>query len=182
MDNNINNNTNTNSQTIFFDDFINIKELDESTEKYRSTIGDELNDEHSQTDVEKMLYDLNEEINLEQENSEPHFSYISQNYNYNYDFNEYYSNIYDDFDINKQISQTIDYDLNYTLTQIKLICDYYNIKTTKKNKKDLINMLILFENEMENQEIVHKRKRLWYFMNELYLDKFMKNYVIWNMK
>jgi hypothetical protein len=75
------------------------------------------------------------------------------------------------------------YDLNYTLKQLLLICEYYNIlkgvRINKLKKQDVIEQIIMFENDMENYEIVAKRKQLWYFINELKEDKFMKKFVIW---
>jgi len=75
------------------------------------------------------------------------------------------------------------YDLNYTLKQLLFICEYYNIskgiKLNKMKKQDIIEQIILFENDMSNFNIVTKRKQLWYFMNELKSDKFMKKYIIW---
>ena len=75
------------------------------------------------------------------------------------------------------------YDLNYTLKQLLFICEYYNIskgvKINKMKKQDIIEQIILFENDMSNFNIVTKRKQLWYFMNELKNDKFMKKYIIW---
>ena len=75
------------------------------------------------------------------------------------------------------------YDLNYTLKQLLFICEYYNIskgiKLNKMKKQEIIEQIILFENDMSNFNIVTKRKQLWYFMNEIKNDKFMKKYIIW---
>lgn len=75
------------------------------------------------------------------------------------------------------------YDLNYTLKQLLFICDYYNIskgvKLNKMKKQDIIEQIIIFENDISNFNIVTKRKQLWYFMDELKSDKFMKKYIIW---
>ena len=75
------------------------------------------------------------------------------------------------------------YDLNYTLKQLLFICDYYNIskgvKLNKMKKQDIIEQIIIFENDVSNFNLVTKRKQLWYFMDELKSDKFMKKYIIW---
>ena len=75
------------------------------------------------------------------------------------------------------------YDLNYTLKQLLFICDYYNIskgvKLNKMKKQDIIEQIIIFENDISNFNIVTKRNQLWYFMDELKSDKFMKKYIIW---
>lgn len=75
------------------------------------------------------------------------------------------------------------YDLNYNLKQLFLICEYYgiskNMKTTKMKKQDVIEQLILFEHNFENISIVIRRNELWYYINELKNDKFMKKFVLW---
>jgi hypothetical protein len=74
------------------------------------------------------------------------------------------------------------YELNFNVKQLMLICEYYNIKdirTNKLKKQDIIEQIILFENNPENIEIVTKRKELWYYIDELKNDKMMKRFVIW---
>lgn len=100
------------------------------------------------------------------------------------------------FDINSNlcmnsISETdimvkmLDYDLNYNVKQLLLICEYYGIvKTVKINKfkkDEIISFLLEFEENPENCSFVYKRKQLWFFMNELKNDKFMKKYLLWQM-
>jgi hypothetical protein len=86
--------------------------------------------------------------------------------------------------INDLYAQLIHYDLNYTVKQLLLICEYYGIskdlKNNKCNKSDILNTLIIYENNNENIEKVNKRKNLWHYMNELKNDKFMKKFVLWN--
>lgn len=77
----------------------------------------------------------------------------------------------------------LDYDLNYNVKQLVLICEYYGIvKTVKANKfkkDEIISFLLEFEENPDNYSIVYKRKQLWFFMNELKNDKFMKKYLLW---
>jgi hypothetical protein len=76
----------------------------------------------------------------------------------------------------------VNYKMNYTVKQLLQICDYYNISKTMKiikaNKDDIITNLISFENNPENYEIVNKRKQMWYYMEELKNDKFMKKFFL----
>jgi hypothetical protein len=37
----------------------------------------------------------------------------------------------------------------------------------------------MFENNPENGAQVYRRKQLWYYINELKNDKFMKKFVLW---
>ena len=76
-----------------------------------------------------------------------------------------------------------DYELNYNMKQLLLICEYYgiskDIRVNKLKKQDVIEQIILFEKNMENIEITTKRKELWYYITELKNDKMMKKFVIW---
>ena len=80
-------------------------------------------------------------------------------------------------------SLVVYYELNYNIKQLFLICDYYkiskNLRVCKSNKLEIIESLVLFEMNPENFEIVIKRKQLWFYINELKNDKFMKKYVFW---
>jgi hypothetical protein len=74
------------------------------------------------------------------------------------------------------------YELNFSVKQLMLICEYYNIKDIKANKlkkQDIIEQIVLFEIEPDNIEIVNKRKELWHYIDELKNDKMMKRFVIW---
>jgi hypothetical protein len=81
-------------------------------------------------------------------------------------------------------TEMVNYDMNFTVKQLLLICDYYglmkDVRTNKMKKQDLIEQILLFENNIENYEVVTRRKELWYYINELKNDKMMKKFVIWN--
>ena len=75
----------------------------------------------------------------------------------------------------------LNYQINYTIKQLLQICDYYGIakelKTNKCSKDEIICILVHFENNDENSEIVFKRQTMWLYINELKNDKFMKKYI-----
>ncbi len=79
-------------------------------------------------------------------------------------------------------SKEIDYDMNYTVNQLLLICDFYDLvkelKLKKCNKQTIIQVLVNFENNIKNEEIVSKRKLFWFYINELKNDKFMKKFIL----
>ena len=81
-----------------------------------------------------------------------------------------------------EYAEHLNYKINYTIKQLLQICDYYNIskniKVIKANKDDIITNLIGFENNPENYNIVNKRKQMWYYMEELKNDKFMKKFLL----
>jgi len=91
-----------------------------------------------------------------------------------------YSNILkDDF----QFPKLLHYSENFTLKELFLICEYYgflkDVKANKCNKEVIIQILVDFESNPANFSIVNKRINLWFYMNELKNDKFMKKFVLW---
>ena len=101
-----------------------------------------------------------------------------------YDLNELLNNEYALKENNILCTKLIQYNINYTVKELLVICEYYGIakdlKITKCNKSDILNTLIIYENNIENLERVNKRKQLWHYIAELKNDKFMKKYVLWN--
>ena len=99
-------------------------------------------------------------------------------------------NLFDDYNFNEEtqtilMTKSLDYDMNYNVKQLLMICDYYGIskevKINKFKKQEIISFLLDFEENIENTLLVYKRKQLWYFMSELKNDKFMKKYILWQM-
>ena len=91
-----------------------------------------------------------------------------------------------DIDENNQdlfISQTLNYEVNFNVKELMLICDYYGIskmvKANKCNKTQIVYFIVNFENDPQNEEVVLKRKNIWFYMAEIKNDKFMKKYVLW---
>jgi hypothetical protein len=86
-----------------------------------------------------------------------------------------------DYDL--MIPQIFNYNENYTVKQLLMICEYYgflkDIKTNKFNKEQIIDFLVSFECDPNNSDIVCKRQNMWFYMNELKNDKFMKKFVLW---
>jgi hypothetical protein len=81
-------------------------------------------------------------------------------------------------------TEIANYDLNYNVKQLSLICEYYgllkDVRNSKLKKMDIIEQIILFEKDKSNFDVVMKRKQLWYYIEELKNDKIMKKFVIWN--
>lgn len=100
----------------------------------------------------------------------------------NFDMNTFLNEI-DDEDINNNFQYVLYYHTNFTIKELLIICDYYGIakelKTNKCKKDIIVQVLVDFESNYQNQEIVSKRKNLWFYINELKNDKFMKKYLLW---
>jgi hypothetical protein len=104
------------------------------------------------------------------------------------DLTEMLNEIYESDFTNKNenddlIPQIINYKENFTVKELFLICEYYGmakeIKINKYNKEEIIQFLVIYESNPDNSDIVFKRQNMWFYMNELKNDKFMKKYVLW---
>jgi hypothetical protein len=88
-----------------------------------------------------------------------------------------------EFNDDLAVPKMINYHENYTVKELLLICDYYGfakeLKTNKCNKDQIIEILVSFESDLNNSDIVFKRQNMWFYINELKNDKFMKKYVLW---
>ena len=73
------------------------------------------------------------------------------------------------------------YDEQYVVADLLRICDYYGllktIKSLKCKKQEIINIIVLFETNKENEAIVKKRHQLWSYIMELKADKYMKQFI-----
>ena len=98
--------------------------------------------------------------------------------------NEYGHGLLNDLQSDFLFSEMNNYIENYTVKQLMQVCEYYNIskevKSFKYKKQGIINYLLIFENNIENFDVVMKRKQFWYYITELKNDKFMKKFVIWD--
>jgi len=109
----------------------------------------------------------------------------SENNSTDFDINELLLQIEDQQLYNNEMSlpQIINYSENFTVKELLVICEYYGflkeIKTNKCNKDQIIEILVNFENDPINNDIVFKRQNLWFYINELKNDKFMKKYILW---
>ena len=81
------------------------------------------------------------------------------------------------------VPQMINYHENYTVKELLMICEYYgfakDLKNNKYNKEQIIDFLVTFESDINNSDIVFKRQNMWFYINELKNDKFMKKFVLW---
>lgn len=66
----------------------------------------------------------------------------------------------------------------FTKKELERICDYYNINKRKKRKADLIQDIIIFEQDAHNNELVDKRIELWYCIEQIKNDNYLKKFLI----
>jgi len=67
------------------------------------------------------------------------------------------------------VPQFINYNENFTVKELLLICEYYgfakDVKSNKLNKEEIINFLVEFEKNTNNSYIVFRRKNMWFYIN-----------------
>jgi len=88
-----------------------------------------------------------------------------------------------DMDAEMTVPHMINYHENFTVKELLLICEYYgfakDLKNNKFNKEQIIEYLVAFETDIANTDIVFRRQNMWFYINELKNDKFMKKFVLW---
>ena len=91
----------------------------------------------------------------------------------------------ENIDLNDELTvpQMINYHENFTVKELLTICEYYgfakDLKNNRYNKEQIIDFLVSFESDINNSDIVFKRQNMWFYINELKNDKFMKKFVLW---
>lgn len=70
------------------------------------------------------------------------------------------------------------YNENYLKKELEFILGYYGISKRKKNKMDIVNDISLFELNDANKDIVDKRKLMWFYLDEINGDNYLKNFLI----
>jgi hypothetical protein len=89
--------------------------------------------------------------------------------NFNLDIIEMNNSPYDDY---------LAYMNNYTVKNLINILGYYNINKNKLVKDEMVQLIILFENEPTNKNIVYQRKRLWKNILELKNNDYFKKFIL----
>ena len=70
-----------------------------------------------------------------------------------------------------------DYEFNYTnIKQLTSIYEYYQLGNTNRLKKiEIAQIIVAYEEDIENVDIVERRKTLWFYINELKSIPLQKN-------
>ena len=71
---------------------------------------------------------------------------------------------------------------SYTVKQLYLILQYYDICKGRMCKDEIIQTLLLFETDEDNLNIVNKRKYLWSIATQLKNDDFFSKYIVIDIK
>mgnify|MGYP006177458785 FL=1 len=85
---------------------------------------------------------------------------------------------YNNFQFDSMVSLQLQYEDNYTKKDLEMIADYYSITKRKKRKAELIQDIVLFEINPENEEFTQKRKLMWFYLSELESDSYLIKFLI----
>jgi hypothetical protein len=84
---------------------------------------------------------------------------------------------FDFFNMDCATAISFDYEMNYTMKQLKHIAGYYGLKC-KNRKADMIQDIVNFETDAANGDAVVRRKRMFHYMDTLKNDEYFKSYVV----
>ena len=73
-----------------------------------------------------------------------------------------------------------DYSKNYNVKSLSQIMDYYELSKKNMRKDEMIQLIILFEIDPTNSQIVNKRHTLWSYINDLKQDKYFSKFILFN--
>ena len=120
----------------------------------------------TENNVNDAIFDIN---NIYYEEEDENHEYNQQIFNQNY------------LQHDNNFCMLVDYNENNTIKQLQRICNYYEIKLKLTAKKaDIINVILVYENDPSNKTKVLQRKKLWFYLDELKKDKYMKQFVFWS--
>ena len=72
----------------------------------------------------------------------------------------------------------VNYCTYYNVKDLHKILEYYGLPKSKLKKDELIQMIVLYENDFNNIELVQRRKLMWHYIEELKNDDYMKKYIL----
>jgi hypothetical protein len=90
-----------------------------------------------------------------------------------FDENEYLKLDEDDIEALK-----LYYNEKYTIKGLLQILQYYGLSKGKMVKDEMLQVLLFFETDQQNKDIVERRMRLWSNIQELKRDVYFSKYIL----
>ena len=84
------------------------------------------------------------------------------------------------FNMDECLAMTVNYDNNYTLKDLQKIAEYYDISIRKLNKAEIIEKILTYEDNSDNEAVTTRRKQLWNYMRQIKKDKYLKQFLIFD--
>jgi hypothetical protein len=80
--------------------------------------------------------------------------------------------------INDSAQLELHYRTNYNVKSLNQILQYYGINKSKMVKDEMVQVLVFFETDSVNADIVFRRMRLWQNIQELKADSYFSKYIM----
>ena len=166
-----------------------VRSINESTqllkEKKIDNVEETTGYQYNFNNLEKELEDKSRTSTRNDYTISDYLDYSTKEENTELDYFTYTNDIYEEFETieenDSRISaQILDYDMNYTLKQLEHILGYYDIQKKKMNKIEIIETIVQIENNIENKNIITKRKEMFNYAELLKKDKYFGKYIMFN--
>ena len=145
----------------------------QESESVELCINDDANTlESSVSTYDSMMQTLNDELNNGQ-----HDGPINDDSNPTPVFEDPDFEDIDFFKMDCATAMSFDYEMNYTMKQLKHIAGYYGLKP-KPRKADVIQDIVGYETNPDNGDATVRRKRLFHYMDTLKNDDYFKSYIM----
>ena len=72
----------------------------------------------------------------------------------------------------------LEYNTNYGVKDLGKILDYYGMSKRKLRKDEMVQLIVFFEEDANNFDVVSRRRRLWENIKELQDDKYFSKFII----
>ena len=122
--------------------------------------------ESSVSTYDSLMQTLNDELNNDPNQDDPNPAFEDP------DFEDI-----DFFKMDCATAMSFDYEMNYTMKQLKHIAGYYGMKP-KNRKLDVIQDIVVYETNPANYDAMARRKRLFHYMDTLKNDEYFKSYIM----
>ena len=171
----INTNTSRNGVELFIETesrYLNMNgnEMNDAATRTNGSNGPEESLESSMSTYDSMMQTLTEELNAADYNHDNHNSHNS--HELDLDFEDL-----DFFKMDCATALSFDYEMNYTMKQLKHIAGYYGIKQ-KSKKGEIIQDIVAYETDSTNFAMVGQRRRMFHYIDALKNDEYLKSYVM----
>jgi len=113
-------------------------------------------------------------IDTTHNSNDPEIDNLLQDDDFFCDFQEDFENV----DQDNLLAMEIDYFENCTMKTLQHFASYYNLPKSRIKKELLIYIIVEFENNPENAEIVYNRKRMWNYLTELKNDEYFSKFIL----
>ena len=74
----------------------------------------------------------------------------------------------------------LNYMTNYTVKMLSHILDYYKLSKRKLNKTEMVQIIVIFEDDPENEVIVATRRQLWKYIERLRDDEYLSKFILFD--